>query len=131
MKELPILESIFLFSIVISILIFVFGMFVRSPSFIALSAVFFILTGTMIATEGGIQTSIPSDINAWHVTYGNNTAQIDRNFVVLTTSNDNLTNAFHLLFMYGGIALLVIALAFYYAQIRSGKSEETDTEQYG
>lgn len=111
------IESIFYFLVLLSIGIFILGVLVKSPGFVALSGVMFILVGVILMSGESIVTSTLDNVSL-----NSDATDINYSYFELTTSNDNLVNMFSLLFTYGGLIPLAYGLLIYYNRWRTNRA---------
>jgi len=118
------IEVMFYFFILIAAGILVLGLGLRSPAFVALAAVPFILIGAILMSgEPVVSSQLEQD--AYIISEISSTVDdVDANFMQLTVSNDNLVNIFSMLFFYGGFALIPLSFLFYYWQVTGGEEVE-------
>lgn len=90
--------------------VFVWGIATNTPAIVGLSGVLFLLFGTMLWGGEPIQKE-----NGFIITeVDSTTTNVDKNYTNVTAQNDSAVNVLAQLFTYGGIVLVIIAIAMYW-----------------
>ena len=98
------LESVFYFQVCVYLVLLIWALYTRSASFMAIAAIFSILTGAMLVGDG-IQYPTGYDI----VGADDNIMSINENYTTQYTFNSNPVNMWHYVLLYGGFVWLIIA----------------------
>jgi len=116
------IESLFYFYVFIAVAVFLLGAWGKTPMFISLSSVLFIILGAILMTGEAIELNEADHFILQD--YNSDAKLIDKYRVELTKDNDNLVNAFTNLFFYGGFGLLLISAVWIYISRRQARFNE-------
>lgn len=116
------IESIFYFFILVSIAVFLFGIYAKSPMIIALSAVLFIGLGAyLLYSSEGLITDKSTSISMYKDA---GRTDVNITYLTLTPQNDMLINIISNLFFYGGWIIIGISFIALYKRSQNGKDNE-------
>ena len=98
------LESIFYFQICVFLVLLIWALYSRSASFMAVAAVFSMLTGVMLVSDGIQYPTGYAVVGA-----DDNHMTINEVYTTQYTFNSNPVNMWHYILLYGGFVWLIIA----------------------